>query len=448
MTADAVGLRGARVVVLGLARSGVAAARALLEEGARVRALDAVDTPRVRAHADALQGSEVVLGRLEPADIGDADLIVTSPGVAPWSPWLVAARAGGVRVWSEIELAWRLGVHPVVAVTGTNGKTTTTEMTAACLRASGMDAVAAGNIGTTTLVDLRGRHVAIVAEVSSFQLEHIDAFHAPVAVALNLAQDHLDWHGSMASYARAKSRLFADQTAADVAIVHDDPACRALVAGTTAEVVPFDERSLPPGGAGVVGGWIEVPQGRVVALERLSINTRPMIADAVAAAAAACAAGADPLRAGEALAAYRPGPHRVQTIAQIDGVTFVDDSKATDPHATLAALEDRANVVLIAGGRNKGNDLSELTAAAAALEAVVAIGEAADEIVRAFEATPVPVERAGSMEDAVLIAHERVKPGGTVLLSPACASFDMFENYEARGAAFRDAVERRRGGNR
>lgn len=435
---------GKRVVVLGLARSGEAATRALLDLGARVRVLDAADTPAHRERAARVAAAEVILGRTDAEDI-EGDLIVASPGIAWTSPWIKAAEAGSIRVWSEIELAYALGARPVIGITGTNGKTTATEMATACLREAGRDPIAAGNIGTP-LVDVVN-HACVVAELSSFQLQGIEAFRVPVAVLLNIANDHLDLHGTFDAYARAKGRIFENQTPDDAAIVHDDATCRG-VASTRGHLVAFDEDTLPDGGAGIDDGWIVVPQGRVMPVADLPAQHRPMRADAIAAAAAACAAGAPPDACARALRAYRPAPHRVEVIAEIDAVTYINDSKATDPHATLAALEGLQDVVLIAGGRNKGLDLGELTGAAARLRAVVSIGEAAAEIEEAFSATGVHVERARDMEEAVERARGLARAGGVVLLSPACASFDMFDGYAARGDAFRAAVERIRGGSR
>lgn len=430
---------GKNVVVLGLARSGEAAARALLRAGAAVTVLDSADGDQHRARAAGLEGARAVLGRTDARNVDEADLVIASPGV-PWSsPWIERAHKRSIPVWSEVELAYRLGVRPLVGITGTNGKTTTTEMTVAALRAAGRDAVAAGNVGTP-LVSF-APDAEIVAELSSFQLQGIDEFRVPLAVLLNVAHDHLDWHGSDEAYRRAKGRIFKNQTTEDVAIVHDDEICRALATGKAAQVL-FADGDRPHGGAGVEEGWIVVPQGRVAEVSGLRARGRPNRADAIAAAAAACALGVEPATAGAALAAFTTGRHRIEQVAVVRGVTYINDSKATDPHAALAALEDLRDVVLIAGGRNKGLDLSELAPAAPHLRAVVAIGEAAGEIDAAFASAGVPVEKAGSMDDAVARARELAQPGDTVLLSPACASFDMFKNYEERGDAFRAAVQR------
>ena len=432
-------LAGKNAVVLGLARSGEAAARALLDAGATVTVLDAADDIPQRERAAQLAGARVLLGKTDPGDVAGADLVVASPGVAWSSPWIDAARAGGIPVWSEIELAFRLGVRPLVGITGTNGKTTTTEMTVAALRAAGRAAIAAGNVGTPLVTFASGTE--IVAELSSFQLQGIEDFRVPVAVLLNVAHDHLDWHGSDDAYRRAKARVFENQGETDVAIVHDDPLCRSIANGAATQIL-FADDELPSGGAGIEDGWIVVPQGRVVDAGRMRARGRPNRSDAIAAAAAACALGADPTTVGEALAAFEPRRHRIEQVAVIDDIAYINDSKATDPHATLAALEGMTGVVLIAGGRNKGIDLSELAVAAPHLRAVVAIGESAPEIDAAFASTGVPVEKAGSMEEAVARARELASAGDTVLLSPACASFDMFRNYEERGDAFRAAVRR------
>lgn len=434
MSEAAASWRGSRVVVLGLARSGEAAARALLGRGADVTVLDGADDEAVKARAREL-GARAILGRTDPGDLADAELVVASPGVSPSSVWITAAAANGIPVWSEVELAYRLGVRPAAAVTGTNGKTTTTEMTVAALRAAGVDATAAGNIGHP-LVAAEG--AAIIAEVSSFQLHSIAQFRTPVAVLLNIAGDHLDWHGSIDAYAADKARIFENQTSEDTAIFHS--ALSHVASRFAARHVPFDEACVPQGGAGIEDGWIVTPQGRVVEVSRLQVRGRPGRIDATAAAAAACALGADPVRVGEGLAGYSPKPHRVETVAVLGGVTYINDSKATDPHATLAALAELDRVILIAGGRNKALDLGELAVAAPRIRAVVAIGESAAEVEAAFAPTGIQTERAATMREAVERAHATARAGDTVLLSPACASFDMFAGYEARGEAFRAAV--------
>jgi UDP-N-acetylmuramoylalanine--D-glutamate ligase len=425
------------VLVAGLGVSGEAAARRLKTLGVVLVVHDFSDDALVRERATRLEAARVSLGTF---DLDGVELVVTSPGVQERAPVLEAARAAGIPIWSEVELAWRSARAPILGVTGTNGKTTTTRMITAALRASGYRAKAAGNIGTPLCDAVAGEAEVIVAELSSFQLRHVVSFRAPVGVLLNLSADHLDWHGTFDAYARAKARLFESQGPDDLAVVYAEDVCVRLVS-SPARLLRFWPGAPPPGGAGVIHGWITVPQGRIVEARRLRARGRGHLADAVAAAAAACELGADAARVGEALADFAALPHRMELIAEVGGVAFVNDSKATNPHATLAALEAMTGAVLIAGGRNKGLDLSAL-AAARGVRAVVAIGEAAGEVAEAFALAPVRVERASSMDEAVERAAALASPGDSVLLSPACASFDMFADYRARGEAFRAAVKR------
>jgi UDP-N-acetylmuramoylalanine--D-glutamate ligase len=435
--------RGDRVLVLGLGISGEAAARHLLRLGADVTVADRADDAAIRDRAATLAGARAALGAAAEEDlVTDRDLVVTSPGVPERAPALVAARDAGVPIWSEVELAYRMARAPIIGVTGTNGKTTTTGMLAGALTEAGYRATAAGNIGRP-LVDAAVEDLqVIVAELSSFQLRHIVGFRAPVGVLLNVADDHLDWHGSFDAYLAAKARLFENQTEDDVAVHLDNEPCRRAVAGARSRRVPFAADRLPAGGAGVDGGWITVPEGRVAEASGLRAPGAPALANALAAAAAACAYGAAPLAVGRALTSYEPLPHRMELVADVGGVAYIDDSKATNPHAVLAALDGMEHVVLIAGGRNKGLDLSVLAAAAGALRRVIAIGESAAEIEAAFAAAGVAVERASGMDDAVARGAAAATAGDTVLLSPGCASFDMFADYKARGEAFRAAVKR------
>jgi UDP-N-acetylmuramoylalanine--D-glutamate ligase len=431
-------LAGRRVAVLGFARQGASVARALVNAGATVRVLDRADTAELRAQAAALAGIEAILGREDADDLTGCELIVTSAGVPPTSAWHVAALQIGVPVWSDVELAQRLGANLLIGITGTNGKTTTTEMALAALTACGRGAVAGGNIGVG-IADILSAP-AVVAELSSFQLYSIDQLRVRVAVLLNIGRDHLDWHGTFDAYVAAKARIVENQTGEDTVVHLDDDVCIRAIARARSQRVPFAIDRVPDGGAGVADGWIVVPQGRVVEVARLRAKGRPNLADAIAAAAAVCALGCDTTDVGEALASYQPSPHRIEHVAVIDGVTYINDSKATDPHAALAAMEELDSVVLIAGGRNKGLDLGELTVAAPKLRAVIAIGEAQREIIDAFAATAVRAEAASSMEEAVQRAAKLAEAGDTVLLAPACASWDMFNGYAARGEAFRSAV--------
>lgn len=430
-------LSGARTVVLGLARSGEAAIRLLVELGARVLVLDQHDDDERRSRVAAL-GVEPILGRTDAEDLAGADLVVTSPGVRPDSPWRTAAGALGIPVWSEIELAWRAGIRPLVAITGTNGKTTATRMLTEALVAGGVPARAVGNIGTPIASCRPGQ--PLVAEVSSFQLDTIDAFRVPVAILLNLAPDHLDWHGSMEAYAHAKESLFRPLQPEDHAIAHTSVAAHASVG--QAPVQLFDVGPPDAGHeVGIVEGVLMVAGTPIVGVADMRATQRPFLLDALAAAAGACALGVDPKAIGAALAAFAPDPHRLEVIATRDGVDFVNDSKATDPHATQTALEAfDGPVILIAGGLNKGLTFEGVVAASDRVREVFAFGDAAAEIEAAYEDSSVPVTRIDDLREAVVAAASVARPGDTVLCSPACASFDRFRSYEHRGEVFRLTV--------
>ncbi len=435
-----------RVLVLGLARTGEAVVRWALAAGHDVvvveESLARDDLERGRRDRARTHGARVVEGAVDaPASLVEGvDLLVPSPGVRPIHPLLEAARAAGVTVRSEIDVAAEVAAArttppALVAVTGTNGKTTVTTVTAAMLAASGQRAVAAGNVGYPLLDAATDDVDVIVAEVSSFQLELTTAAFAPdVAVLLNVAEDHIDWHGSMEAYAAAKARVFAHQRSDAAAVVNvDDVHAAALTGAVRARLVGVSAGAPPDGGFGVRDGQVVGPDGPIAAVP--SSHASHDVANAVAATAAATLAGATPAGVAAALAAGPPLDHRVQLVAEIDGVRYVDDSKATNPHATASALSGFDRVVLLAGGRNKGLDLSVLRDQRARLRAVVAIGEAAPEVEDAFR-DAVPVTPATSMHEAVRAASRLAQRGDVVLLSPACASFDWYDGYAARGDDF------------
>ncbi|KJE24822.1 UDP-N-acetylmuramoylalanine--D-glutamate ligase [Frankia torreyi] len=447
---------GLPVLVVGVGVSGLAAARALLGRGARVRVVDAGDTERHRAAAADLRalGATVELGGL-PADPGGAGLVVTSPGVPPTAPLIIGSAAAGVPVWGEVELAWRWrGATRWLAVTGTNGKTTTTEMLGAMLAAGGRRATTAGNIGTPIVeaVAAEPPYDTLAVELSSFQL-HYTHTAAPLAAAvLNVAPDHLDWHGGADAYAEAKARIWRHP--ATIAIGNaDDAASTRLLAQAPGRRVLFgrDPAARPAPGLTVEAGHLvdrAFGGGRLVAVRDLRIAGPHLISNALAAAALARAEGVDPAAIGAALAEFRAGAHRNAEVAVIDGVRWVDDSKATNPHAAAASLAGYPSVVWIAGGLNKGLEFDELVRdARGVLRGAVLIGRCADEIAVALarHAPDVPVERAAGMDDAVKAAAALARAGDTVLLAPAAASMDMFRDYAARGDLFAEAVRAREG---
>jgi UDP-N-acetylmuramoylalanine--D-glutamate ligase len=426
-----------RILVYGLGVSGGAVARHLLAEGLEVVAADddPGDGPSVRAGQLGIAFSRAPDGPALRSLADAVDEIVVSPGVP--AGHAVFGLGPGVRLVGDVELAWRRARAPMVAVTGTNGKTTVTTLIVSMLVASGLKAVAGGNIGTPLLDVVTGDAEVIVAEVSSFQLALTDTFRPAVAAWLNFSEDHLDWHQTLGDYRAAKARVWANSGSGDVVVANADDA---VVLGASlvprargATVVTF---GLHDGQYTVADGSLVGPGGLVVApLAELPRTLPHDLSDALCAAAAALAVGGDVEGCRRALGAFRGLPHRVELVGEARGVRFYDDSKATTPGAVLAALGGFDSAVLIAGGRNKGLDLSVLGAAAPRLRAVVAIGEATPEVVAAFDGRTTVVE-ATSMAEAVESAAALARPGDAVLLSPACASFDWYPSYAARGDDF------------
>ena len=435
-------VRGERVVVVGLGTSGVAAARVLLGGGASVRVSES--RPRAEVEPTATEaeaaGAEVLAGGHDPSHLEGATLVVASPGVPEHAEVLREARARGLGVWSELELGARVATAPYVAVTGTNGKTTTTEMIAEAMRRAGLDAVACGNIGHPFSLAAAEGHQALAVEASSFQLRFHQSFHPRVSVLLNLAPDHLDWHRTLARYRDAKRRIFALQGRGDTHVGNlDDPHAAEVSREAPCPVAWFRLGQPADGQVGYEDGALVARlHGRTV-LGAPAATASSLRADVAAAASAALAFGLDPEPVGAAVTSVGPLPHRGAVVAEVDGVRFVDDSKASNPHAALAAIEGLEGAVLVAGGRSKGVDLSPLAAAVPSLAGVVAIGEAADELVQVFDGR-VPVRTAGSMKEAVSEAMAMARPGASVVLAPACASWDMFRDYRERGERFAAAA--------
>ncbi|CAN5851180.1 UDP-N-acetylmuramoyl-L-alanine--D-glutamate ligase [soil metagenome] len=429
-----------RLLVFGSGVSGRGAARLAARLGHRVTVYDqeAIDP------TDLLDvGAGLVAGAWDGALLEGVDLVVVSPGFSERSLPVVETLERGVPVWSEIEFAWRQIEHiPVIAVTGTNGKTTVTEAVASMLAASGLRAPAAGNIGTALSDIVAEPFDVAVVEVSSFQLRFIERFHPRAAALLNLAVDHLDWHGSPQAYAAAKARIFERQEPDDMLVFDcDDPGAVGAVARAPSRLHPVSGRHLPPGGSGVADGVIRFAD-HGLSVGGLPTRDPARLVDLVAAGVLSLELGAAPEAVTEVILTHENGSHRRTIIGSIGGVDFVDDSKATNPHAALAAIEAFPSVVLIAGGMAKGLDVSPL-AAGSTVKAVVAIGESAHVLLATAGAKGHP---ASTMDEAVQTAHALARPGDTVLLAPGAASFDQYESYAARGEAFTDAFERLRGG--
>jgi UDP-N-acetylmuramoylalanine--D-glutamate ligase len=429
---------GEHAVVIGAQIAGSAAARVLVAEGATVRVSEAGNAGRAAEDLGSL-GVEVLDGGHVLEHLDGATLVVPSPGVPPHAEILLWARERGLPVLGEMELGARIATAPYLAVTGTNGKTTTTQMLTDCLLATGLDAVACGNIGRPFPAAAREPHDVLVVEVSSFQLETQTSFHPRVSLLLNLAPDHLDWHGTFVAYAAAKARIFANQGTGDVHVGNRDDEDAAAVSQSARCELRWFTTAEPSGEEPgfrddrLVAGWSGADLGSVVP------DTPAMREDAVASAAAAHAFGAADEAIARGLDGFVPAAHRGELVAMVEGVRFVDNSKATNPHATVAAIGDAEGVVLIAGGDAKGVDLSPLAAIADRLVGVVAIGAAAGQVRSVFEGR-VPVREAGSIEEAAGMALEGAPKDGTVLLAPACASWDMFRDYADRGDRFAAAA--------
>ncbi|HEX2071860.1 MAG TPA: UDP-N-acetylmuramoyl-L-alanine--D-glutamate ligase [Thermoleophilaceae bacterium] len=418
-------------LVVGLARSGQAAMRLLAERGEDVAGADA-GTPAVD-----LPGVEVRLADdgVELLSECAARTLVKSPGVPNEAPVVIAARERGIEVVGELELAWRLLPNRFVAVTGTNGKTTTVELLGAIWRAAGLSVAVAGNVGTP-LASLVGRldpATTVICEASSFQLEDSSAFAPEVAVMLNLEEDHLDRHGDLASYRAAKERIFANQRPEDWAIAPPE-----LVPVGAGSWVGFGDGT----DADVEDGWIGFRGRRLLRVDELRIRGAHNLDNALAATAAALAGGdVPPTAVAHALRSFRGVEHRLEEVATIDGVLYVNDSKATNPASALRGLqafEDGVHAIL--GGSLKGGGFEALRGEAhARCRACYLVGEAADRLAADLGGAA-PLVRSGTLEQAVADATAAADPGDVVLLSPACASFDAFADYEQRGARFKEIV--------
>lgn len=421
-----------RVLVLGAAVSGRGAAALLRRDGVEHLVYDR--RPEALAPL-AGQGSETVAGEWRDELLRNADLVVASPGFAPHSAPLRAAARAGVETVSELELALRSLTCPLAAVTGTNGKTTVVEQTAAMLREAGMRAAAAGNSGRAAGDAALHEWDALVLEASSFQLEYTSSLRPRAAALLNVAPDHLDWHGSMDRYRAAKAKIFHRVSDSDLMIYdYDDPGARSLAlgrpGGAHVPITGAGREGLPLWGR--AGDRLLLPCGEMP-LDEVPVRDPAFLTNLTAAAAAAERLGADRQSIMAVISRFRPGAHRRQPAGEGGGVRWVNDSKATNPHAAAAAAAAYRSVVLIAGGRNKGLDLTPLTALPT-VRFLIAIGESAEFLLS--RCPPGAGTGAASLEEAVETAARTASPGDTVLFSPGCASFDMFSSYQERGEAF------------
>jgi UDP-N-acetylmuramoylalanine--D-glutamate ligase len=444
-------LAGSTVSVVGLARSGVAAARLIRRLGGRVLASDsgALESLSPEARRLEAEGCRLWTGGHPGEAFEKADLVVVSPGVPLTLPALGSARTRGVPVIGELELGWRVMEADVIAITGTNGKTTTTALVGELLKAQVRPTLVAGNIGVPLsehALDFPADGL-VVAEVSSFQLESTVHFHPRVAAILNVTPDHLDRHGTMAGYAEAKARLLTNQTPADCAVLNaDDAVTIGLAARAAARVLWFSRLRPMEHGVFVRDGWIVAKlNGHVEPIcpvAEITLRGQHNVENVLAATACALWTGMAPAAIRRGVAGFRGVAHRIERVRDDRGVVYYNDSKGTNVASTIKALESFTEpVVLIAGGKGKGQDFAPLAAAARGrVRHAVLIGVDRDKLRAPLAAAGIGTEDAASMEEAVRRARAAARVGDVVLLSPACASFDMFQNFEHRGVVFKNAV--------
>jgi UDP-N-acetylmuramoylalanine--D-glutamate ligase len=442
-------LRGKRVLVVGLARTGVATALFCAARGANVTATDALTENEIAEAIAPLRtaGVRLELGGHRENTFLEQDLIIPSPGVPADAPLLQAARAKGVTIWSEVELADRFLHGRLIGITGSNGKTTTTSLIEHILKNAGFSTILAGNIGTPLIahVEQSSDSTITVVELSSFQLELIESFRPNISVFLNLTADHLDRHHTLEAYSRAKARIFENQTEADSAVLNaDDPATTPL-APAKPHVYWFSRKQHVAEGAFLRENEIVFRHGgeeeAVLQLREIPLPGAHNVENVLAAVATARLAGADPAAIAKGVRSFAGVEHRLEFVAEIGGVRYYNDSKATNVDATMKALEAfPGRILIVLGGKDKGSDYTSLQRPLRE-KAILAllIGAAAEKIERQITGS-VAIERAGTIERAVEIASHAAQPGDVVLLAPACASFDQFQNYEHRGRVFKELV--------
>ncbi len=443
-------VQGKRVLVVGLGKSGVASSLFLQSRGARVTVSDEKSQEQLRTEIPALldKGIVVETGKHGERTFRDQDLIVVSPGVPNNVPALANARKMGTPVIGEIELAAQFLQGQVIAITGSNGKTTTTTLTGEVIAAGGLQSLVGGNIGTPaiTFVDQSSPETWVVLEISSFQLETIETFKPRIASILNITPDHLDRHGSMEAYIAAKARIFENQTEKDFAVLNmDDPTCVALGKNLKPQVYWFSRKAEVARGTFVRNGKILFRNANgereLLSVEDITLKGAHNLENVLAAAAMGTLAGVEPAKVRRAVKDFKAVEHRLEYTATIRGVQYFNDSKATNVDATIKALESfPGNIHLILGGKDKGSDYSVLNELLKArVTRVYTIGAAAQkiesQIAGATEITP-----AGTLDQAVRKASEYAQAGDIVLLAPACASFDQFQSYEQRGRVFKEVV--------
>jgi UDP-N-acetylmuramoylalanine--D-glutamate ligase len=448
-------IKGKRVLVVGLGKSGIASAQFLAARGARVTVSDTRSQNELKDQIPALleRGIAIETGGHGERTFRDQDLIVVSPGVPSNVPQLARARAQGIPVIGEIELAARFLRGRIVAITGSNGKTTTTTLCGELIASSSQRTLVGGNIGTPVilLVDDSTDDATNVIEVSSFQLETVETFHPNIAVVLNITPDHLDRHGSMESYTAAKARIFEKQTASDFSLLNlDDAGSAGLKSKTKGQICWFTRKRELTGaelGTFVRANEIYWRDGKrdekIMPVSEIPLKGAHNLENVLAAVSVGRICGCDAQSIRNAVKNFKAVEHRLQFITTIAGVEYYNDSKATNVDATIKAIESfSGNIHLILGGKDKDSDYTLMNHLLRdRVKRVYTIGAAAEKI-RSHVQEAVEVMPSGTLENAVARAHEAARPGDVVLLAPACSSFDQFENYEHRGRTFRQLVER------
>jgi len=443
-------LNGKKVLVIGLARTGVATSLFCARHGAIVTAVDTRPESELAEVAAKLRAQEISfqLGGYTEKILDGQDLVIPSPGVPADSAILKAARATSIPVWSEIELADRFLNGRLVGITGSNGKTTTTSLIEHILKNSGFSTLLAGNIGTPLIdvVEQTTDQTITVAELSSFQLELIETFRPNISVFLNLTPDHLDRHGSMDAYAAAKARIFEKQTAADFAVLNADDPASTPYAPTKPKVFWFSRKQRVAQGAFLRGEEIlfrhDGEEEVILKQSEIPLPGAHNLENVLAAVAATRLAGAQPKDIANAIRSFAGVEHRLEFVAEHHGVRYYNDSKATNVDATLKALDAfPGRILIILGGKDKGSDYTVLQTPLRQKAILALLIGAAAQKIESQIAGSVAIERAGTIQRAVEVASRAAQPGDIVLLAPACASFDQFENYEHRGRVFKQLVQ-------
>ncbi len=440
-----------KILVVGLGLSGEAVAEKLLELEAEVAICDHAKDDDVSRRARVLEnkGAKTRLGERFPNSANGFDLVIISPGVPDEIALIDDARRRKIHVWSEVELAFRLTKARIIGITGTNGKTTTTQIVGEIFRKAGVPAVVAGNIGFPLIkaINQASPESWLITELSSFQLLNIIKFRTHIGLMLNITEDHLDRHIDFQEYARAKARIFNNQDKSDYAVLNlDDPAVSGLESRIKAQLVSFsktmrDRPGVYLNGEKILAKWEK--EKVICSVGELKIKGEHNIENSLGAAAVSLAAGIDDVHIGNVLKDFKPMEHRCEYVNTVNGVDYYNDSKATNPDATMKALTAFAEpIVLLAGGRNKGNSFEKLAAALRGrVKVIILFGESAKEITKVLDKDALEVKTVVSLPEAVIEAQKHSRPGDVVLLSPACASFDMFKNYEERGQVFKEAVK-------